>query len=400
MKITDIKITPVTVPMDATLRWCMGTEDGTTRGVVQVFTDEGITGIGETYGGNAVEHAIEIAKPLLIGLDPLETGVIMHRLNVFCISYESAVPAVVRAGIEMACLDAAGKALKKPVHALLGGKTRDRIEMVAYVFYKYASADRSMAPIDSPKDILEHTKSLVKKHGFRTIKLKGGVHAPHTELKALELLRENFPDAPLRWDPNGAWSVETSIRTLRRLQKSGVELEYMEDPTWNLEGNSQVRQAIHDIPIATNMCLIAWDQLAPGIRMRAVDIVLSDVHYWGGFRQNQKMMAVCEAFQLGVGMHSDRELGISTAAMLHLAAASPYLSYAIDSHYHDQLDDIITKPFVYKEGCFDVPNGPGLGVEVNWDKVARYHELYKKGGQTNEFFDPRRPKWVPALPIF
>src|SRR4051812_41158819 len=81
MKITDIKITPVTVPMDATLRWCMGTESGTTRGIVQVYTDEGIVGIGETYGGNAVEHAIEIAKPLVVGLDPLEIGVLMHKLN-------------------------------------------------------------------------------------------------------------------------------------------------------------------------------------------------------------------------------------------------------------------------------------------------------------------------------
>ena len=155
-----------------------------------------------------------------------------------------------------------------------------------------------------------------------------------------------------------------------------------------------------DVALATNMCLISWDQLAPGIRLRSVDVILSDVHYWGGFRQNQKMMAVCEAFQLGVGMHSDRELGISTAAQLHLAAASPLLTYAIDSHYHDQADDIITKPHVYKEGHFEVPTGPGLGVEVDWDKVGRYHELYKKGFDRGEFFDPRRPNWVPSLPIF
>jgi len=213
-------------------------------------------------------------------------------------------------------------------------------------------------------------------------------------------LQARFPNSPLRWGPNAAWSVETSIRSLRRLQKAGVELEYLEDPTWNLEGCSQVRKVITDIPIATNMCLVAWDQLAPGIRLRAVDIVLSDVHFWGGFRMNQKLMAVCEAFQLGVGMHSDRELGISTAAMMHLAAASPYMTYAIDSHYHDQIDDIITRPFEYKQGHFEVPNGPGLGVEVDWDKVAKYHDLYMKAGHVNEFYDPWRPNWVPALPIF
>ena len=96
-------------------------EVGTTRGIVEVLTDEGITGIGETYGGNAVEHGIETAKPFVLGLDPLETGVLHHRLGVFRIGYETAVPAVVRGGIEMACLDAAGKALGRPVYSLLGG---------------------------------------------------------------------------------------------------------------------------------------------------------------------------------------------------------------------------------------------------------------------------------------
>jgi glucarate dehydratase len=99
-------------------------------------------------------------------------------------------------------------------------------------------------------------------------------------------------------------------------------------------------------------------------------------------------------------MHSDRELGVSTAAMLHLAAATPNLSYAIDSHYHDQVDDIVTEPFEYRGGCFTVPGGPGLGVELDWDKVEKYNRWYKQHGETNEFYDRNRPNWVPALPIF
>ena len=96
-----------------------------------------------------------------------------------------------------------------------------------------------------------------------------------------------------------------------------IDLEYLEDPTSGLEGCAQVRRSV-PIPLATNMCLVAWDQLAPGIRLRSVDVILSDIHFWGGFRQNQKMIAVAEAFNLGIGMHSDRELGISTSAMLHI----------------------------------------------------------------------------------
>jgi len=399
MKIVDVEVIPVTVPMEAPLRWSMGVETGTTRGIIKVTTDEGIVGLGETYGGNGVEHAIRVAKPYVVGLDPLETGVLQHRLGVFCIGYETAVPAVVRAGIEMACMDAAGKALGRPIHSLLGGKVRDRIETAAYLFYRYKSQDGKHGGEDSPKTLVERCRALVDEHGFRVLKLKGGVLSPKEEFETIRLLREAFPESPLRWDPNAAWSVETSIRVGKKLLREGIDLEYLEDPTSNLEGMSQVRKSV-DIPFATNMCLVAFDQLAPGIRLRSIDVVLSDVHFWGGFRANQRMIAVCDAFQIGVGMHSDRELGLSTAAMLHLAAASPSMTYAIDSHYHDQVGDILTKPLVYKQGFMDVPNGPGLGVEVDWDMVEKYHRLYKAEGQVNEFYDPRRPDWVPALPIF
>jgi glucarate dehydratase len=399
MRIVDLEVIPVTVPMEAPLRWSMGVETGTTRGIVKVTTDEGIVGVGETYGGNGVEHAIRIAKPYVVGLDPLENGVLQHRLGVFRIGYETAVPAVVRAGIEMACLDAAGKALLRPIHSLLGGKVRERVETAAYLFYRHKSDDGKRGGEDSPRALVDRCRELVGKHGFRVLKLKGGVLPPERELETIRLLREAFPESPLRWDPNAAWSVETSIKVGQKLLHEGIELEYLEDPTANLEGMSQVRRAI-PIPLATNMCLVAFDQLAPGIRLRSVDVVLSDVHFWGGFRENQRMIAVCDAFQIGVGMHSDRELGLSTAAMLHLAAATPSLAYAIDSHYHDQVGDILTEPFVYREGFLEVPDGPGLGVEVDWDAVEKYNRLYQKEGQVNEFYDPKRPDWVPALPIF
>ncbi|MCX7384827.1 MAG: hypothetical protein NT133_26190 [Alphaproteobacteria bacterium] len=399
MKIVDLRVTSVNVPFEATLRWACGVETGTTRGIIEVITEDGIIGLGETYGGAAVEHAIDTARQFVIGLDALDIGVLMRRFAVFCIGYETAIPAIVRAGIEMACLDAAGKSLGLPLYKLLGGKTRDTVEFGAYVFYRYRDAKTGIGGEDSPQAIAERTRELCTRHGFTDIKLKGGVYPPAQEFKALELIRADFPDAPLRWDPNAAWSVETSIRIAHRLIASGIDLEYLEDPTASLEGMSQVRKAV-SVPLATNMCLVAWDQIAPGIRMRAVDVILSDLHYWGGVQQNRKMIAVAEAFNLGVGMHADRELGISTAAMLHFAATTPWITYAIDSHYHDQIDDVITEPFVYRDGCMTVPDGPGLGVELDRDKLARYHAAYKKEGGISEFYDPARPNWVPALPLF
>jgi len=399
MKVIDIRATPVLVPLEAPLRWSMGVETGTTRAIIEVFTDEGIVGIGETYGGNEVLHAIETAKPFVVGLDPLQTGLLQHRLSVFCISYETQVPAVARAGIEMACLDAAGKALGRPVHALLGGAVREQVEVAGYLFFRY-TGEKGVGGEDTPEAILARAEELVQRYGFKTLKLKGGVLPPYQELRAMRMMRERFPDSLLRWDPNAGWSVETSIRVAKRLDDEGIDLEYLEDPTAALEGMSQVRRAVSSIPLATNMCLVNYEQLAPGIKMRSVDIILSDVHFWGGFRANQKMAAVAEAFGVGVGMHSDRELGISTAAMIHLAAALPNLSHAIDSHYHDQVDDVITEPIRYEQGHFRVPQGPGLGVELDREKVEKYHRYYLEHGATNEFYDPWRPGWIPALPLF
>src|SRR5262249_10235002 len=155
-----------------------------------------------------------------------------------------------------------------------------------------------------------------------------------------------------------------------------------------------------DIPFATNMCLVAWDQLAPGIRLRSVDIILSDVHFWGGFRDNQRMMAVCDAFQIGVGMHSDRELGISTAAMLHLAAASPSVASATDIPLQDRGEEFSPPPFCCGGVFFQGRGGAGWGVKVVGKKLKNYNRLYTRQGQVNEFYDSRRPGWVPSLPIF
>ena len=399
MKIVDLRATPVTVPAEAPWRWSMGIETGTTRTIIELITDEGIVGIGETYGGARTVEALQIAKPFVIGLDPLETGLLQHRLGVFCIGYEMSVPPLVRAGIEMACLDAAGKALDRPVASLLGGAVRDGVDVASYLFYRYPSEDGRLPAVDTAEAILDRAIELVERNGHTVHKLKGGVLSPAEEYRALKLLRDRLTDDPLVWYPNAAWSVETTIRIGRRLTADAFELQWLEDPCNWLEGMSQARAAT-GIPFATNMCLIGTDQLAPGIRARSVDVVLADVHFWGGFRANHKLAAVVEAFSLGLGMHSDRELGISTAAMVHLACSIPNLTYAIDSHYHDQADDIITEPWVYRDGRFELPTGPGLGVELDRDKLDFYHRHFLDNVEVNEFYDPYRPGWVPALPIF
>ncbi len=396
MKIVDLKLTPVTVPMEAPLRWSLGVETGTTRTIVELITDEGLVGLGETYGGAATVRALEFVRPMLIGADPFELDRILRKLQVFCISYETFVPAHVVAAVDMACWDIMGKALQRPVCAVLGGRFRDEVPCAGYLFFRYPGPGGEGGE-DTPEKLLAYTERLVAEHDFKVLKVKGGALRPEQEVETLRLLRRRFPDMGLRFDPNAAWSVGTAINALRRLMD--CDLEYAEDLTWGIEGMSLLRRDV-PVPLATNMCVINFDQIPLAVRTRCVDIILSDVHYWGGLSNNKKLAGVCEAFQLGLGMHSDRELGISTAATVHFAAATPYMTYAIDSHYHHQTDDIITEPFRYAHGSFKVPDGPGLGVELDREKLARYHAYYEKHGDAGEFLDPYRPQWSPTLPLY
>jgi glucarate dehydratase len=396
MKITNLKTTPVTVPMEAPLRWSLGVERGTTRTVLEVETDEGLVGLGETYGGAATAGALQSVKEMVVGTDPFEFEKTLRRLQVFCISYETFIAPHVTAALDMACLDIVGKALHRPVYSVLGGKHRDRVPFSAYLFYRYPSSDGKGGE-DSPEKLVDYTRMVVEQYGFEALKFKGGVLPPREELRTLKLLREAFPASDIRFDPNAAWSVSTSINTLRRMME--YDLEYAEDPTWGIEGMGLVRRDV-PVPLATNMCVINFDQIPLAVRTRCIDIILSDVHYWGGLASNKRLAGVCETFQLGLGMHSDRELGVSTAAQIHLAAAIPNITYACDSHYHHQVDDIITKPFEYKAGCFEVPAGPGLGVEIDREKLAKYSRMYQEQGEAGEFLDPYRPEWVPKLPLW
>jgi len=396
MKITELKTTCVTVPMEAPLRWSLGIETGTTRTILEVTTDEGITGLGETYGGEATMRALAFIRSIVLGADAFEIEKILKRLQVFCISYETYVSPHVIAGLEMACWDIIGKALRRPVCSLLGGKFRDKVAFAGYLFFRYPSADGKGGE-DSPEKLLAYTEVLVGQYQFETLKIKGGALPPEQELECVRLIRQRFPDLKLRFDPNAAWSVGTSINILRRMME--YNLEYAEDPTWGIEGMSLVRKDV-PVPFATNMCVINFDQIPLAVRTHCVDIILSDVHYWGGLANNKKLAGVCETFQLGLGMHSDRELGISTAAQVHFAASSPYMVYAPDSHYHHQVDDIITEPFRYDHGHFKVPTGPGLGVEIDRDKLNKYARYYEEKGEAGEFLDPHRPNWIPSLPLW
>ncbi|TMG42223.1 MAG: glucarate dehydratase, partial [Chloroflexi bacterium] len=135
------------------------------------------------------------------------------------------------------------------------------------------------------------------------------------------------------------------------------------------------------MPVATNMCVTQFDHIAPAVAKRAVGVILTDHHMWGGMRATVELGRLCRTFGLGVSMHSNSHLGISLAAMVHVAAAVPELTYACDTHYPWQTDEVIKGGKLrIQDGSVAVPDRPGLGVDLDRDALGRLNEQYRRAG--------------------
>nr|WP_184806623.1 enolase C-terminal domain-like protein [Kribbella italica] len=396
MKIVDVRATTVTVPLEAPLRHSNGAHWGRfVRTVVEVEADNGLIGLGEMGGGGqSAEAAVAGLKPYLLGHDPARTEALRWMLaNPTASLYNNRTQLL--AAIEFACLDLQGRALGVPVHELLGGKVRDRVPFASYLFFRHPAEDGS-GEIRTPEQLVEHARALVDEHGFGVHKLKGGVFPPDYERDCFRALAEAFPGHRVRFDPNGAFSVEEAIRFARGIED--LDNDYLEDPTWGMNGMRRVRDKT-PIPLATNTVVVNFEQLAANVRDPAVDVILLDTTFWGGIRPCVKAAGVCETFQLGVAVHSSGELGIQLSTMLQLGAVVPNLAFAADAHYHHLRDDVIAGgKLPYVDGAIAVPDGPGLGVELDRDKLAEYAELFRELGPYPYDRDPARPDWYPLLP--
>ncbi|MDQ0912666.1 glucarate dehydratase [Streptomyces canus] len=359
------------------------------RTILQLVLEDGTVGLGESPGGVARLERLEAAAKVVAGMDVFDTTALGATIDAALLP---TVPSSHERGwttsaVEVACLDAQGKLLGRPVSDLLGGTVRESVPFAAYLFYKWAehpALDGRAAVGDDwgealdPAGIVEQARLMQERYGFRSFKLKGGVFPPDEEIAAIKALAAAFPGQPLRLDPNTAWTVETSRYVARELD--GV-LEYLEDPTKGIEGMAAVAKDA-PMPLGTNMCVIAWEHLRPAIEQNAIQVLLTDHHYWGGLRRTRELAAVCEAFGLALSMHSNSHLGISLAAMTHVAAAIPNLDHSCDTHYPWNSADDVVLPGVleFRDGEVKVPTGPGLGVELDHEALARLHRLYLDSG--------------------
>ena len=396
MKIVDVRATPVSVPLRAPIRHANGAHWGRfVRTLVEVHTDEGLVGIGEMGGGGeSARAAFKGLASYLRGHDPFELEALRFKIcNPTASLYNQRTQ--LHAAIEFACLDLIGKRLDVPLHQLLGGKLRDTVPFASYLFFRYPNQD-GQGEIRTIDQLITEARELRATHGFDVHKLKGGVYHPDYELECYRALSAALPEDRLRYDPNASLSVEQAIDFGRAI--SGLRNDYLEDPTWGMEGMRQVRQAV-DVRLATNTVVVGFEQLAANVRDPAVDVVLLDTTFWGGVRPCIKAAGVCETFQTGIGVHSSGELGVQLATMLHLGAVLPNLTFAADAHYHQLADDVLEGGMLrYEDGAIRVPEGPGLGVRLDRDKVQQYAQQFEQLGPYPYDRDPGRPGWYPLVP--
>ena len=418
--IKDFIITPIAVTDPPLLNAAGLHAPYALRTVLELITDDGITGISEIPGNVRTNTALTEACSLLIGKDPFQLGAIRLLINRHFGENEDEERGMapwdqrklvhVFSSIEVACLDIQGKITGKAVVDLLGGKVRDRVPFSAYLFYKYAGAggalEFKMDPYATgwdagrqtealtPEQMVDQARAMCREFGFKSLKLKGGVFEPRVEVDTLLALRDAFPaDVPIRFDPNALWQVETAVKYGRELEPV---LEYLEDPVRGQEAMAEVKRQLKT-PLATNMCTTSFSEIVTSVQIGSEDIILSDHHFWGGLRASMVLAGICETFGRALSLHSHSHLGISLAAMVHLGAALPHLTYALDTHYPWQSEEVIEGGRIrFEEGSVAVPEGPGLGVTLDRKALQALHENFLKCGLTERNDEIEMQKVTPG----
>ncbi|MEB6541326.1 glucarate dehydratase [Serratia plymuthica] len=434
-KITAMQIVPVAGHDSMLLNLSGAHAPFFTRNIVILQDNTGHTGVGEVPGGEKIRQTLEEAQSLVVGKTLGEYKNVMAAVrNRFAErdaggrglqTFDLRTTIHVVTGIEAAMLDLLGQFLDVPVAALLGdGQQRDSVEMLGYLFYL---GDRNKTPLAyrsqpdercdwyrlrheealTPASVVRLAEAAYEKYGFNDFKLKGGVLAGEEEAEAVTALAERFPQARITLDPNGAWSLNEAVSLGRQLRNV---LAYAEDPCGAEQGFSgrevmaEFRRAT-GLPTATNMIATDWRQMGHTLQLQSVDIPLADPHFWT-MQGSVRVAQMCHEFGLTWGSHSNNHFDISLAMFTHVAAAAPGKITAIDTHWIWQEGDqrLTREPLQIVGGRIEVPKKPGLGIELDRDRLMKAHELYKANGlgarddaQGMQYlvpdwvFDPKRP---------
>lgn len=421
MRIEQLIVTPIAIGDPPLLNAAGLHAPFALRIVMQLVTEVGVVGLSEIPGSPEALDVLGSAAESLRGVRVVDTQAMTRGLSEAAArlavqdargdrSWDDRVRVHVASALEVASLDALARRLECRLADLIGGVVRNRIPVAGYLFFKYAGAGgdagfstdpaasgwaaaRQAEALDIPA-LVRQGRSMVEAFGFTSLKVKAGILDPDTEVGAVLALREEFgPGMPLRIDPNAVWSFRTALAQGRRLR--GI-VEYLEDPVRGQEQMGALRREL-GVPLATNMCTAGFADLPGSIAHASEDIILADHHFWGGLRPCIELASFCAVFGRDLSMHSNSHAGVSFAAMIQLAAALPGLRHAIDTHYPWQADDVVRGGRLRIDGGeVAVPDGPGLGVELDQDALKRAHEAYLTCGLTRRDDEAEMQKVQPG----
>jgi glucarate dehydratase len=432
--VTDMRVIPV-AGQDSMLLNLSGAHGPLfTRNVVLLRDSAGHTGAGEVPGGEKIRRVLEEAKTLVVGRPLAGYNEVLHAVRaqfagldregrgVQTFDLRTTIHAAT--AIEAAMLDLLGQFVQMPVAALLGeGQQRASVDVLGYLFF-VGDRRKTDLPYRSEVDaedawlrlrdeealttdaVVRLAQAAHERYGFQDFKLKGGVLEGAREMEAVTALAERFPKARITLDPNGAWPLAEAIRLCSGRQDV---LAYAEDPCGAEKGFSgretmaEFRRAT-GMPTATNMVATDWRELKHAVQLNAIDIPLADPHFWT-MQGSVRVAQICKEWGLTWGSHSNNHFDISLAMFTHVAAAAPGRTTAIDTHWIWQDGQRLTKePLQIVGGRIDVPAGPGLGIEVDMERIEHAHALYNtmESGARDDAaamqylapgwrFDPKRP---------
>jgi L-alanine-DL-glutamate epimerase-like enolase superfamily enzyme len=377
MKVTKVKSTPLAVPfIDPHVTW-MGSYPFKSTVLIEVETDEGIVGLGESPGvpfPEVNQIVIQEFAKHLTGQDPFN----IISFNEKCVGPGPqgwhrfrALANYAAAGLDMALWDIVGKALNQPLHRLLGGAVRDRINCYGWVSRK------------DPESEAKQTSDF-KKKGFTVIYMKGGLGLKR-DTETLEAVRAaGGPDMAIRIDINGGWETPgEAVWMINQLKHFG--LDWVEQPVIEADhdGLAYVHDSV-DVPICIDQGAQTNDLAFAAIKRRIADIFQSDPHRMGGILPYKEIAAMANLANMFVSRHAGPEFGISATACLHASATIPNLTTGNQTYATLIADDIVNEETrKFEKGCLTVPNLPGIGVSLNYDKVEKYREMYLKSRENS-----------------
>ncbi len=372
MKIAAIRATPVNIPFTAPYRFSYGSIASLTKTVIEVETDDGVIGLGECAEGDRAADVVAQGRRL-IGLDIRDLNR-AERLLVPGMRYTpwGNVLAARRlfGGIEMAMWDARGKTEGVPLYLLLGGAVHTEIPHTEYFSYRYPGAHDPGE--SSPLEVARYCARMIEQHGSDIFEGKMSTVGLAEEIEMVREVRAAIGDRALRLDANYGWTMPTAREALKRLEP--YDIQWFEDPAETYEELAELRK--HS---AVSFSAHVID-LPKAVRLRCPETLVTNINEHGGIRRTVDFIRACETFDVGFRFHSG-ETGIASAAYLHLTAAIEHVREASQTLFRWYADDVIEGgPFAMKNGVVKVPDGPGLGVTLDYVAMKRCHERFVEEG--------------------